>query len=175
VNDSLWLIITSLAAALSALLVGVGLIFAAKQLKILTRSARLSYVLDLHREFGSIRKQRKFVTEELPALLAGCASPADLPSAVDQQLFEVATYFERVGSLAKHGLIETDLILDLLGPAVSACWKELDPVVEVWKTRLGPRAYENFEGLASLSGQWLERNPERDIDELVRRMDRHRL
>ncbi len=60
---------------------------------------------------------------------------------------KVCNYFETLGTLWKHGLLNEELIFDWW--AVSAVWERIKNIPLGWRQNAGnPRLYENFEALA---------------------------
>lgn len=60
----------------------------------------------------------------------------------------VAGYYETIGTLVKHELLNEELVSDWL--AVEPIWRRLEPILIGWRDEWGvPRLYENFEALAA--------------------------
>ena len=68
------------------------------------------------------------------------------------KLGNVLNYYETLGTLHKHGLINEDLLFDWL--AVTEIWNRLRGVVKGIQTTLSPAMYENFEAMAEAQERW---------------------
>jgi hypothetical protein len=65
----------------------------------------------------------------------------------------VLNWYETIGTLYKHGLINEDLLFDWL--AVRGAWDELESHALHWREETGePRLYENFEAMAKAQAKW---------------------
>ena len=63
------------------------------------------------------------------------------------KIYKICNYYETLGTLWKHGLLNEDLIFDWL--AISAIWERVKNVPLGMRQDSGnPRLYENFEALA---------------------------
>jgi hypothetical protein len=59
----------------------------------------------------------------------------------------VLNWYETIGTLYKHGLLNGDLLFDWL--AVYAVWDRVKEHALAWREEMGePRMYENFEAMA---------------------------
>ncbi len=59
----------------------------------------------------------------------------------------VLNWYETIGTLYKHGLLNEDLLFDWL--AVYAVWERVKAHALAWRADMGePRMYENFEAMA---------------------------
>jgi hypothetical protein len=56
-------------------------------------------------------------------------------------------FYDQVGVLLRRGLIEFDLVDDLLGNSTRQMWEKVTPVILEARERWDPRLYENFEFL----------------------------
>jgi hypothetical protein len=58
------------------------------------------------------------------------------------------SFFETLGTLVKHGILDKDLVMDLWW--VAGTWARVGPAALRERARLGePRLYENYEALAT--------------------------
>ena len=64
----------------------------------------------------------------------------------------IGSFWETVGAIAKHGLINEDLLFDRY--LVTAFWEQLSVVTEHYRKLEGPLIAENFEWLARRSEGW---------------------
>lgn len=70
----------------------------------------------------------------------------------------VANFFESMGAFVRFNIIDRTIACDLWSSVVVASWEALRPVTRVVRHR-DPGVWENFEYLAMLSKQFLERSP----------------
>ena len=60
----------------------------------------------------------------------------------------ILNWYETIGTLYKHGLINEELLFDWL--AIDAVWERVKSYALAWRKELGePRMYENFEAMAN--------------------------
>jgi hypothetical protein len=71
----------------------------------------------------------------------------------------IITWWEQVGTLVKHGLIQADPFLDLASGVVSADWDRLGVPIALMRLRGGPALWENFEYLAVRGRDFTRRHP----------------
>jgi hypothetical protein len=57
------------------------------------------------------------------------------------------SFYDQVGVLLRRGLIEFDLVDDLLGNSTRQLWEKVVPVIHEARERSDPRLYEHFEFL----------------------------
>ena len=105
---------------------------------------------------------RRFVSEVLPeflkdpdkrAKLVERAFPAELRPAAN-----VANFFESMGAFVRFNIIDRTIACDLWCGVVVTSWEALLPVTRA-RRRLDPGVWENFEYLAVISKQFMERHP----------------
>jgi hypothetical protein len=74
--------------------------------------------------------------------------------------FHICDYYEQVGSYVKYGMIDREAYLDVGCVPIVAMWEVLWPLIDVMrKKRKTERVYENFEYLAVISRQFIEKYP----------------
>ena len=71
----------------------------------------------------------------------------------------VCDYYEQTGTYLKYGLIDRDAYLDIGCTTIVTLWSAVWPAVETIRTARGPSVYENFEYLAVISKQWIQKYP----------------
>ena len=76
-------------------------------------------------------------------------------SVEELRLGNVLGFYETIGTLYKHGLINEDLLFDWL--AISVVWDRVKGVVKGIQAAVGPAMYENFEALAEAEARWTSR------------------
>jgi hypothetical protein len=60
-------------------------------------------------------------------------------------------FYDQVGVLLRRGLIEFDLVDDLLGNSALQLWEKVAPMISETRERYDPRLYEHFEFLYDVS------------------------
>jgi hypothetical protein len=71
---------------------------------------------------------------------------------------KVLGYFETLGTLYKHGLLNEDLLFDWV--AVSMVWDKIKDIALGMRQETGePRLHENFEAMARTNAEWDARLP----------------
>jgi hypothetical protein len=66
----------------------------------------------------------------------------------------VLNWYETIGTLYKHGLLNEDLLFDWL--AIDMAWDRVKGIALGWRAEAGnPRMYENFEAMASAHRAWV--------------------
>jgi hypothetical protein len=69
-------------------------------------------------------------------------------SADDSPVGKLLSFYETVGALVKHDILDKDLVLDLWW--VKGTWDRVGPAALKERERIGePRLYENYEALAT--------------------------
>jgi hypothetical protein len=105
----------------------------------------------------------RYISHELPELMKDPQVRARLMKApVDEELRAVnvvGNFFESMGSFVKHGIIDAEIACDLWSGIVVQSWNSLTPVLGVMRRSTGAALWENFEYLASLSEEWVAKNP----------------
>ncbi len=74
--------------------------------------------------------------------------------------FLILDFWEQIGTFSKYGLIEEDILLDIVSAQVSNAWKLAEPAIELRRRHSDPAAWENFEYLAVRSELWNARHPD---------------
>jgi hypothetical protein len=80
----------------------------------------------------------------------------------------VGVYFEGIGVLLKHGFIDVQMVVDLIGTTVLTWWDMIGPVMSEYRVRLNnPRAYMYAEHLYNQVKQVAEKeHPELDTSKI---------
>lgn len=87
-----------------------------------------------------------------------------------RRLSVVANYFENLGLLVKTGILDAGIVCELYCSVISDCWDAFGPIVAQRRAVLDlPSLWENFEYVAALSQEWLERHPNGNYPQGVRR------
>ena len=142
-------------------------IAAIMQLRHMRSSNQIAALNELRETMESEHYQAaiQFVATELPKLLADPRQSERLdqyPLEHDlQAISTVSNFFENVGTLVKHEIIDTDIALDMWGLVITVNWDRLAPFIARRRRHLGSRApWENFEYLTVLARAHLELYPD---------------
>ena len=84
----------------------------------------------------------------------------------------LGNFYEGMGLLKKTGLVDRGLVFELFSYQAISTWEELAPLAAIARRRLGDALWENFEYLAGLSQEYIERNPQGALPKNARRMPR---
>jgi hypothetical protein len=113
-------------------------------------------------ESEEFQNAREFVTQKLPELmkdpeiqrkLQQSFLPAEL-----RQAGNVANFFESMGAFVRFNIIDRRIACDLWCGVVVSCWNGLLPLIRDRRAADGG-VWENFEYLAALSQEFMERHP----------------
>ena len=114
-------------------------------------------------ESDVFQRDVRFIARELPELLKDPKTREALanPPVMDslRAISNVGNFFESMGGFVKHGIIDADIARDLWSGIVITSWRRLKPTLAIMRRTAGPGLWENFEYLASLCEEWLERYP----------------
>ena len=127
---------------------------------------QISAVLSMERDMRTPDMQEafRFVQSELPYKLHNDEFRAELDAigfldARTHLEIQACNWFNAMGTLLKHNLVEEGAGLDLFSRLVVAYWDRLSPVIAILRRRRGNSQYANFEYVAIRAREWLEKNP----------------
>jgi hypothetical protein len=136
------------------------------QLRHMRANNQLAAILALYHEFGDkdLQEAFRFVQQYLPQRMTDAAFRQELEARgfIDNRQhleIEVLNWFEQMGTLLKHGVVDEVIFLDIFGRLTSVYWVMLEPTLAVIRRRRGEGQYQNFEFLAIRAREWLERHP----------------
>jgi hypothetical protein len=129
------------AVTLSALALVTSLVAAIRQLRLAKQSNSLPVLVDLFREHRGHRlaQARDFVFHELP----GCdvsRGLAGLPEDERELVRDLAWFYDNLGALVAHEIVDVEPVAGYLGGSVIAVWERLAPLVSVERGRRGNSA-----------------------------------
>lgn len=113
-------------------------------------------------ESAEFQDAREFVALKLPELLKDPAVQAKLarsffPSEL-RPAGNVANFFESMGAFVRFNIIDRRIACDLWCGVVVGSWNGLLPVIRI-RRKIDPGIWENFEYLAVLSEDFMDRHP----------------
>ena len=136
------------------------------QIRHLRASNELAALLQLGEELASDRMQAalRFVRFDLDEALARPAYREELfelgfVDATAHPEMDACNWFDRVGSLVKHRLIDERTFLDLFARLIIYYWEHCAPAIALLRRRRGAGQYENFEYLAAIARRWKAEHP----------------
>lgn len=104
-----------------------------------------------------------YLHRELPGKLTDPAYLEDYRNPpIDRRVhpeLHVCDYYEQTGTYIKYGLIDRTAYLDIASSTIVTLWSAVWPAIRIMREPRGPAPYENFEYLAVISKQWMERHP----------------
>jgi hypothetical protein len=126
-------------------------------------------------ESPAFTEARRWIQDDLPLRLKEPGIKDKLENRVmakDLQAIDfVGNFFENLGALVKHGIIDQEIACDLWSQVVVETWRSLLPVTTLRRRSGGSRALlENFEYLVVLSEDFMARNPDGVYPNSMRRM-----
>ncbi|MBM0238863.1 hypothetical protein JNW88_20060 [Micromonospora sp. ATA32] len=127
-----------------------------RQLTLARHNNSLPVLIDLFREHRSNRlaEARHFVNSGLDVYdLSG--GFAGLPEEERELVRDLAWYYDNLGALVLHEVIDVEVVAGYLGGSVTAVWEKIRPLVEAEREKrthdTDPRRWqEYFENLAAL-------------------------
>lgn len=167
-----WEAVTAISSAVSALVIAATVIVGYRQIRLasdqvehLRRSTQLDGTMKAFAELNTpeFRAARLFVENQLAGRMEDEEFQAELLlpfHALDEDLHKeiiVAQTFEKIGTYARHGLLDTTLIADYCGPLVREMWQQLEGLGYFeYRRRNNPYSLENFEFLYDAAMVWFE-------------------
>jgi hypothetical protein len=167
-----WDAVTAISTAVTAVVIAATVVVGYRQIRLtgdqlqhLRRSTQLDGTMKLFAELSTpeFRAARLFVENELAARMQDprFREEALLPyvglDEGEHKEILIALTFEKIGTYARHGLLDTVLIADYCGPLIRAMWEELERC-GYFAVRRGtnPYAFENFEFLYDAAMNWFD-------------------
>ena len=166
-----WEAVTAISTAVTALVIAATVVvgyrqirLAGEQLEHLRRSTQLDGTMQVFAELSTPEMQaaRLFVKRELALRMRDPQFREELqrPETLDENDHReilVSQLFEKIGTYARHGLLDTILIADYRGPLVRDMWQRFDECAyfEI-RRRSNPYFLENFEYLYDQAMIWFE-------------------
>jgi hypothetical protein len=167
-----WEALTAISTAATAIVIAATVAVGYRQIRVagdqlehLRRSTQLDGTMKVFAELGApeFRSARLFVENELAARMQDARFREELLlpfQALDENEHKellVAQTFEKIGTYARHGLLDTVLIADYCGPLVREMWQKLEKCgyFEL-RRRNNPYSMENFEFLYDSAMDWYD-------------------
>lgn len=156
--------VTALATLGTFIVIAASAVAALLQLRHMRGSNQIAALTECREtlESEAFQEARYFVQRQLPDVLKDSEIQRKLvEEAFPKELRHaqyVANFFESMGAFVRFNIIDRTIACDLWSTVVLASWEALSPVTRVLRHR-DPGVWENFEYLAVLSKQFIERTP----------------
>ena len=85
--------------------------------------------------------------------------------------FTIGNFYEHLGRLVKHDLIDANLILESWSPAIIGDWAHLSDLIQVKRRTAGKVLWENFEALSVQAEAWMATHRDGNVNPGVLRTD----
>jgi Domain of unknown function (DUF4760) len=103
--------------------------------------------------------------------VAESAARTDESRPLIAKIFAIGNFYEGMGILAKTGLVDQNLVLEIYCSQVVGAWERLAPVVAIVRRKAGLAAWENFEYVTVLAQDWMAAHPKGTYPTDVRRIE----
>jgi hypothetical protein len=167
-----WDAVTAISTAVTAIVIAATVVVGYRQIRLagdqlvhLRSSTQLDGTMKVFAELGTpeFRAARLFVENELATRIEETSFREELRlpfQALDEDVHKeilVAQTFEKIGTYARHGLLDTVLMADYCGPLIREMWQKLESCgyFEL-RRRNNPYSLENFEFLYDAAMVWYE-------------------
>ncbi|MEU9348998.1 hypothetical protein AB0D74_48155 [Streptomyces sp. NPDC048278] len=144
-----------LALVVSAGALATSLAVARRQLRLAHHSNLLPIVLDLFKETRTLEFSRsiEYIRDHLTAAHSAHGGYRMLPEEVKMHIRRVGLFYDDVGKLVAHGIVDEQLILGAYGNAIARVWTTLAPYVYAERERHRNLSMVYFEDLAYRASQ----------------------
>jgi hypothetical protein len=167
-----WEAVTAISTAVTAVVIAATVVVGYRQIRLagdqldhLRSATQLEGTLKIFSELDTpeFREARLFVERELAQRLQERDFRAEVllgPQALDESVHKellITGTFEKIGTYARHKLLDSVIIADNCGPLIREMWQKLDDCgyFELRRSN-NPYSLENFEYLYDAAMQWYE-------------------
>jgi hypothetical protein len=167
-----WDAVTAISTAVTAIVIAATVVVGYRQIRLagdqlahLRSSTQLDGTMKVFAELETprFRAARRFVENELATRIEEAGFREELRlsfQALDEDVHKeilVAQTFEKIGTYARHGLLDTVLMADYCGPLIREMWQKLESCGYFeFCRRNNPYSFENFEFLYDAAMVWYE-------------------
>jgi hypothetical protein len=129
VDGSLVLNLLALAVSMGAF--ATSAVAAQRQLKLANDSNVLPIIIDVFKETRTpeFSRSMEFIREQLPTSYSPGDGYRNLPDEVKAHIRRVGLFYDDVGKLVAHGVVDEHLILGAYGRAIVRTWERLAPFI----------------------------------------------
>ncbi|MGW4979089.1 DUF4760 domain-containing protein [Streptomyces mirabilis] len=154
-----------LALVVSVAAFATSIFVARRQLKLTQDSNVLPIIIDVFKETRTLEFSRsiEFVRDELSTRYRSDDGYRNLPEQAKVHIRRVGLFYDDVGKLVAHQIVDEQLVLGSYGAAVVKMWDRLAPFVYAERQRHGNWTMAYFEDLASRAHGTTMRDIHRNI------------
>ncbi|MGW3850909.1 DUF4760 domain-containing protein [Streptomyces fagopyri] len=129
------------ALVVSVMALGVSGLVSVRQLRLTQHTNTLPVLVDLFREHRSLRLAlaREVVFEQLPSWDVSTGMEG-LPEAERNLIRELAWFYDNLGALVTHGVVDIEPVSGYLGGSVISVWERMEPLVRVERAKRAQNA-----------------------------------
>ena len=175
----IWEAMTGIGSMLSAIIIAITVILAARQVRVTTDQVRLTNAQLEHlrrttqlegamRIFDQLaapdfREAVRFVVHDLRDRMKDDVfrHEVSFPELADDAVHKenvVHRMFERVGAYVKQGLLDGEILYTVDPMAILSTWENMSSVIAIQRSVISPKRGENFEYLYNGARDWAARN-----------------
>ncbi|HKU66156.1 MAG TPA: hypothetical protein VJP85_00080 [Candidatus Baltobacteraceae bacterium] len=158
--------VTAIATAGTFVVIAASAVAALMQIRHMRSGNAISLLTAYNNEFDTQEFQMAFayVRSQLPERLKeddALDALANAPPFVGEfaAIRTIANFFEDMGAFVLTRLLERRIVCTLYAENVTSAWKSIAPVAALLRHKMGMSIWENFEYLAVLSEDFVERHP----------------
>lgn len=135
---------------MSVLALLVSALLAYRQIGLTVGANHLPVILDAFREIRSVEFQdsQKYIFERLTSEHGSARGYRDIDEPARSHLQAVGSFYDDLGKLVAHKIIDEGVIIGAYGDTIMALWKVIRPYVCRERELRGTRGYVYFEDLA---------------------------
>lgn len=144
-----WQVVADVATTVSAVAIGASAVVVVLQLRRAARERYFSVTAHLFEIWQSTEFQHDqlFLLHKLPSATWEEFCAQGRGETADRAIHRVGGYYDRVGNLVRHRLIEKKDILPTIGGYAVAVWHRIEPLVKELRLRENAVLFENYEWL----------------------------
>jgi hypothetical protein len=166
-------VVNAVATTVGSLAVVITAVFGLSQIRQLVKARHLDATVEISREWRNLASERHFVLNELRNVEAMRLKQfSNIPPDIEQKIVKLYGFFESLGVLIDHGIIEKDILFDLIGWSCVRSWEYSKPLLLHWRDERSKHLYENFQLLANMCQRWLEEHDPK-WEEMDERLSEH--
>ncbi len=185
----MWEAVTATGTVISALVIGITVIFASKQVRVgaeqakitnaqlnhLRKSTQLQGAMEIFLEMDrpDFREAVRFVLHDLKERMTDevFRSEVAFPEACDDTVHKenlVLRAFERIGAYVRGGLLDGDLLYTVVPTVILSTWEHFAAVVAIQRESISVLKAENFEYLYNGAKIWSREHEYAFSDKILR-------
>jgi hypothetical protein len=145
------LVLNVVALVISTVALAVSVVAVSRQIRIAQNSNLIPVIADLFRETrgSEFLRSMEFIRDRLATAHPGSPAYRELPEDARGHIRRVGLFYDDIGKLVAHGVINESLILGAYGGAVPRIWELVAPYVLSERQKYGNATMAYFEDLAA--------------------------